>query len=134
MTPDTVRSHSGSTPKTDQRHAMRHTGIVIFGFILFGWLLTAQAAPPAETTTLHVVGITAEIDSSHIVVKTSRGPLVSLKLTKQTQFKNKRDPQSNEPPSVEDRVIIQATKDKKALTADIVHYSPMMRQAPELSE
>lgn len=109
---------------------MRQTGIVIFALVFFGWLLTAQAAPSADKTTLHVIGIIAEIDDKHIVVKTPKGPLVSLKLTKRTQFKNKHNPQSNELPSVEDRVIIQATKDKKALTADVIHYSPM-GQAPE---
>lgn len=112
---------------------MKQTGIIIFALVLFGWLLTAQAAPPADKTTLHVLGIIEEIDTKHIVVKTPRGPLVSLKLTKQTQFKNKQDPQSNTLPSVEDRVIIQATKDKTTLTADIVHYSPM-GQAPEPPE
>jgi len=116
--------------KTDQPYAMKQTGLIIFALVLFGWLLTAQAAPPTDKTTLHVVGIVAEIDTTHIVVKTPRGPLVSLQLAKQTQFKNKHNPQSNEPPSVEDRVIIQATKDKKTLTADVIHYSPM-GQAPK---
>lgn len=119
--------------KTDQPDPMRQTGLILFALVLFGWLLTAQAAPPPDKTTLHVVGIIAEIDTKHIVVKTPRGPFVSLKLTKQTQFKNKHNPQSNEPPSVEDRVIIQATKDKKALTADVIHYSPM-GQVPEPPE
>ena len=109
---------------------MRLTEIVIAALVLFGWLSATQAAPQADKTTLHVVGIITEIDTKHIVVKTPKGSLVSLKLTNQTQFKNKHNPQSNAPPSVEDRVIIQATKDKKTLTADVVHYSPM-GQAPE---
>jgi len=106
-------------------------GIVIVAFVWFGWLSAAHAAPQGDTTTLHVVGIIAEIDTKHIVVKTPKGPLVSLKLTNQTQFKNKHNPQSNTPPSVDDRVIIQATKDKKTVTADVIHYSPMGRQAQE---
>lgn len=103
---------------------MKRTGIMILGLIFFGWLLTAQAAP-AEKTILHVMGTVTEIDKKHMVVKTTKGQLVSLNLTKDVRFKNKHHPQSNEPPTVGDRVIIEATKQNKVVTANVVHYSPM---------
>ena len=106
---------------------MIRTGILIFALCSFGWLATAQAAPAdkPDKTVQHVIGTVTAIDVKHIVVKTTKGPLVSLKLAKQVKFKNKQHPQSNNPPAVGDHVIIQATKDKKSLTADIIHYSPM---------
>ncbi|MCP9438476.1 MAG: DUF5666 domain-containing protein [Nitrospira sp.] len=79
----------------------------------------------ADKTIQHVVGTVTAIDHKRLVVQTFKGSTVSIKLTKQVRFKNKTDPQSNRPPVVGDRVIVEAVRDKKTLTATIVHYSPM---------
>ncbi len=73
----------------------------------------------------HVLGTVITIDATHVEVKTTKGPIVSVLLNKQVKFKNKKNPKSVAPPEVGDRVIIEATKDKQKVTATIVHYSPM---------
>lgn len=87
----------------------------------------------ADKTVHHIVGTVTAIDHKRLVVQTFKGSTVSIKLTKQVRFKNKTDPQSNRPPAVGDRVIVEATRDRKTLTATIVHYSPMS-QPPEPPE
>lgn len=102
---------------------------MIFGIAFLGLLLTATAVA-ADNTILHVVGFVTAIDHKHIEVKTpNKATAVSVKLTKWVQFKNKNNPQSNVPPAVGDRVIIEAKKEKKTLTATVVHYSAV-RNAP----
>ena len=103
-----------------------------FFAVLFGGLPTALAAP-VDKNVQHVIGTVTAIDLKHLAVTTPKGLVVSIKLTKQVRFKDKTNPQSNQPPAVGDRVIIEATKQNKVLTATIVHYSPM-KQAPVLSE
>lgn len=75
---------------------------------------------------LHVLGIVTSIDEKHIDVKTAKGQVVSVLLTKQVKYKNKNNPKSLDPPAVGDRVIIEASRDEKnkKVTATIVHYSP----------
>lgn len=93
-------------------------------------LLTAMSlclmalAPVPEL--LHVLGIVTSIDEKHIDVKTAKGPVVSVLLTKQVKYKNKNNPKSLDPPTVGDRVIIEASRDEKnkKITATVVHYSP----------
>jgi len=48
------------------------------------------------------------------------------------KFKNKSNPTSNDPPTVGDRVIIEATKDDKTkkISATVVHYSPNKTVSP----
>ncbi|MBI3357900.1 MAG: hypothetical protein HY038_14225 [Nitrospirae bacterium] len=77
----------------------------------------------------HVMGIVVAIDDKHIEVKTSKRAAVSVKLTKQVRFINKGNPKSTDPPAVGDRVIIEATKENKQLTATVVHYSAV-KNAP----
>lgn len=74
----------------------------------------------------HVLGIVTAIDVKHIEVKTAKGPVVSVLLTKQVTFKNKSNPKSTNPPTIGDRVIIEASRDEKnkKVTATVVHYSP----------
>lgn len=75
---------------------------------------------------LHVLGIVTSIDEKHIDVKTAKGQVVSVLLTKQVKYKNKNNPKSLDPPAVGDRVIIEASRDEKnkKVTATVVHYSP----------
>jgi hypothetical protein len=102
---------------------------MIISIAFLGLLLTATTVS-ADNTILHVVGFVTAIDSKHIEVKTpNKKSAVSVKLTKRVQFKNKDNPQSNVPPVMGDRVIIEATKEKKTLTATVVHYSTV-RHSP----
>jgi len=96
---------------------------MIFGMIFLGMLVLSTPAS-AEKGVQHVVGIVTAIDHKHIEVKTpNKAVPVSVKLTKNVQFKNKHNPATTTPPGVGDRVIIEATKDKKSLVATVVHYS-----------
>jgi hypothetical protein len=98
-------------------------------------LLAAAATALAHGTGQHVLGTVTAIDATHIEVKTPKGATVSVTLTKQTRFKAKGNPKSTEPPSVGDRVVIEATKDekdKKTLIATDVHYSAA-KSAPAAS-
>lgn len=94
-------------------------------FIAAALVLTSSFAF-AHGTGQHVLGTVTAIDAKHIEVKTPKGATVSVALTKQTRFKQKGNPKSTEPPSVGDRVVIEATrdeKDKKLLIATEVHYA-----------
>ncbi len=103
---------------------------MIISIALLGFLLTATTVSAEKTIILHVVGTVTAIDKQHITVKTTaRTAPVSVKLTNQVQFKDKNRPGSNEPPVAGDHVIIEATKENKALFATVVHYSAM-RKAP----
>lgn len=75
---------------------------------------------------LHVLGTVTSIDEKHIDVKTTKGQVVLVLLTKQVKYKNKHNPKSLDPPAVGDRVIIEASRDEKTkkVTATVVHYSP----------
>ena len=96
--------------------------------LAFAFVLTTSAAW-AHGSGQHVLGTVTAIDDTHIEVKTPKGKMVSVMLTKQTHFKAKGNPSSTEPPAIGDRVVIEATKDKKALTATDVHYSAAKKVA-----
>ncbi len=89
------------------------------------WLSPVVLAKGPEL--LHVLGIVTLIDAKHLEVKTTKGPIVSVLLTKQVKYKNKSNPKSLDPPAVGDRVIIEASKDEKSkkVMATVVHYSPI---------
>lgn len=93
-------------------------------------LCVMALAPVPEI--LHVLGIVASIDEKHIDVKTAKGQIVSVQLTKQVKYKNKNNPKSLDPPAVGDRVIIEASRDEKnkKVTATVVHYSPGNTPSP----
>lgn len=84
-----------------------------------------QAADKTDKTVQHVVGTVAAIDQKRLVVTTFKGQTISIKLTKQVRYKDKTNPQSNLPPAVGDRVIVEAVRNNKILTAKVIHYSPM---------
>lgn len=98
--------------------------------LLLAFLLSATEI--ASGTDLHVLGIVTAIDAKHIEVKTAKGPVVSVLLTRPVKFKNKSNPKSNDPPAMGDRVIIEATKDDKTkkVSATVVHYSPVKTASP----
>lgn len=106
--------------------------MIVSRTLLLGLLLLCLTAP-AHGSSQHVLGTVTAIDEKHIVVRTPKGTAVSVKLTKQVLFKDKSNPKSTEPPAVGDRVIIEATKENKVLTATVVHYSAA-RHAPAATE
>jgi len=75
----------------------------------------------------HVLGTIMAIDSNHVVVKTSKGQAVDVRINKNTQYKDGRNPKESNMPEVGDRVVIKATKDGKVLLAAEVHYSAAKR-------
>ena len=93
--------------------------------LLLLWLSPMASAKGPELL-LHVLGTVTAIDAKHLEVKTAKGPVVSVLLNKQVKYRNKSNPKSIDPPTVGDRVIIEASKDEKnkKVTATIVHYSP----------
>jgi hypothetical protein len=86
-------------------------------------LFTAPALVLAHGSGQHVLGTVTAIDETHVDVRTPKGATVSVKLTAQTRFKQKGNAKSVEPPTVGDRVVIEASKNNKVLTAIEVHYS-----------
>ncbi len=108
---------------------------MFFGIALLSIQL-ASATVATDSTVQHVMGIVTAIDDKHIEVKTSsKNTVVSVNLTKQVRFKNKRNPASMDPPAVGDRVIIEATKQNQVLTATVVHYASGARpNSPSVQE
>ena len=77
----------------------------------------------------HVLGTVTVIDPSHMEVKTPKGKTVEVQLNKQTRFKEKGNPKGANLPAVGDRVVVEATKDNKKLTAIEVHFSTTKKPA-----
>jgi Domain of unknown function (DUF5666) len=90
--------------------------------LLLTFLVAPAVAAPPEVSQ-HVLGTVTAIDEKHVEVKTLKGKIVSLKLTKQVRFKDKNNPKSTARPTVGDRVVIEATKENKVLIAKEIHYS-----------
>jgi hypothetical protein len=110
----------------------KHYNFITVGVVLLTSLWLSAVASAKGPELLHVLGIVTLIDAKHLEVKTTKGPIVSVLLTKQVKYKNKSNPTSNDPPTVGDRVIIEATKDDKTkkLSATVVHYSPNKTPSP----
>lgn len=97
--------------------------IVVFAFAL------TSATAFAHGSGQHVLGTVIAIEADHIEVKTPKGATVTVKLTKDTRFKEKGNPKSTELPVAGDRVVIDAIKDNKVLTATDVHFSAAKKAA-----
>lgn len=100
----------------------------------YRWLLALTflfmcSTASAHGTGQHVLGTVTAIDAGHVEVKTQKGATVSVKVTKDTRFKEKGKSKSAERPAVGDRVVIEATKDNNVLTATEVHFSAGKRDA-----
>ena len=96
-------------------------------------VLTLSPATFAHGTGQHVLGTVVAIDAKHLQVKTQKGTTVDVQINKQTRFKEKDRPKSTNLPEVGDRVVIEAIKDEKTLTATEVHFSSMKKQTPPTS-
>ena len=71
----------------------------------------------------HVLGTVTAVDAAHLTIKTPKGQTVDVQVNKQTWFREKGNPKGANMPSVGDRVVIEATKANKILTATEVHYA-----------
>ncbi len=71
----------------------------------------------------HVLGTVTAVDATHLTIKTPKGQTVNVQMNKQTKFREKGNPKSANLPAVGDRVVIEATKTNKILTATEVHYA-----------
>ncbi|HTL62644.1 MAG TPA: DUF5666 domain-containing protein [Nitrospira sp.] len=98
--------------------------------VLTAFLLTLSSPAFAHGTGQHVLGTVVAIDAKHLEVKTQKGTTVEVQINKQTRFKEKDHPKSANLPEVGDRVVIEAVKDEKTLTATEVHFSSMKKAAP----
>ena len=98
--------------------------------ILTACFLAVTSAAFAHGTGQHVLGTVVAIDGKHLEIKTQKGTTVEVQINKQTRFKEKDHPKSTNLPEVGDRVVIEAIKEDKSLTATEVHFSSMKKQAP----
>lgn len=71
----------------------------------------------------HVLGTVTAVDATHLTIKTPKGQTVNVQVNKQTRFREKGNPKGANLPAVGDRVVIEATKTNKILTATEVHYA-----------
>jgi len=112
--------------------ARHYNRLIVAGVMLLASLWLSPIASAKGPELLHVLGIVTAVDTKHIEVKTAKGPVVPVLLGKQVKFMNKSNPKSNDPPTVGDRVIIEATKDDKTkkMSATVVHYSPIKTVSP----
>lgn len=100
------------------------------------WMLTLAFVLVSSTILFahgsgqHVLGTVTAIDAKRVDVKTPKGGIVSVQLTPETRFKQKGNAKSADRPAVGDRVVIEASKDNKTLTAIEVHYSAAKNVAP----
>jgi uncharacterized protein DUF5666 len=93
-------------------------------------VLTLSSAAFAHGTGQHVLGTVVAIDAKHLAVKTQKGTTIDVQINKHTRFKEKDRPKSTNLPEVGDRVVIEAIKDEKSLTATEVHFSSMKKHTP----
>jgi hypothetical protein len=103
---------------------------MLYRFVLAALCMTLASTAFAHGTGQHVLGTVVAIDAKHLEVKTQKGTTVEVQINKQTRFKEKDRPKSTNLPEVGDRVVIEAIKDDKALTATEVHFSSMKKPAP----
>jgi hypothetical protein len=104
--------------------------VMLYRLVLAALCLTLPSIAFAHGTGQHVLGTVVAIDEKHLEVKTQKGTTVEVQITKQTRFKEKDRPKSTNLPAVGDRVVIDAIKDEKALTATEVHFSSSKKPAP----
>ncbi|HKT33350.1 MAG TPA: DUF5666 domain-containing protein [Nitrospira sp.] len=106
---------------------------MFYRVLLTAFYLAMTSTAFAHGTGQHVLGTVVAIDGKHLEVKTQKGTTVDVQINKQTRFKEKDHPKSTNVPAVGDRVVIEAVKDDKTLTATEVHFSSMKKQTPPAS-
>jgi hypothetical protein len=103
---------------------------MLYRLVLTTLCMILASMAHAHGTGQHVLGTVVAIDSKHVEVKTQKGNTVDVQINKQTRFKEKDHPKSVNLPAIGDRVVIEAIKDEKTLTATEVHFSSMKKQTP----
>jgi len=103
---------------------------MFYRLILTAMCMTLTSTAFAHGTGQHVLGTVVAIDAKHLEVKTQKGTTVDVQINKQTRFKEKDHPKSTNLPTVGDRVVVEAIKDDKTLTATEVHFSSFKKQPP----
>ena len=103
---------------------------MLYRLVLAALYMSLTSAAFAHGTGQHVLGTVVAIDAKHLEVKTQKGTTVDVQINKQTRFKEKDRPKSTNVPEVGDRVVIEAIKDEKTLTATEVHFSSIKKPAP----
>jgi hypothetical protein len=102
---------------------------MLYRLVLAALYMIFASVAFAHGTGQHVLGTVVAIDGKHLEVKTQKGTTVDVQINKQTRFKEKDRPKSTNLPEVGDRVVIEAVKDEKTLTATEVHFSSAKKQA-----
>ena len=87
-------------------------------------------AAMAHGTGQHVLGTVVAIDSTHLEIKTTKGAIVEVLINKHTRFREKGNPKGTNSPAVGDRVVVDAMKEDKVLTATEVHFSSGKKTSP----
>lgn len=103
---------------------------MLYRLMLAALCMSFASAAFAHGTGQHVLGTVVAIDGKHLEVKTQKGTTVEVQINKQTRFKEKDHPKSTSLPEVGDRVVVEAIKDEKTLTATEIHFSSIKKQAP----
>lgn len=103
---------------------------MLYRLVLTTFCLMLASTAFAHGTGQHVLGTVVAIDAKHLEVKTQKGTTVDVQINKQTRFKEKDNPKSSNLPTVGDRVVIEAVKDEKTLTATEVHFSSFKKPTP----
>ena len=92
------------------------------------FLSTASLAYGADQ---HVLGAIMAINAAQIEIKTTKGQSVSLRVDKNTRYKDESNPKGATRPAVGDRVVIMATKSEKkgdnTLIATEIYFSSIKR-------
>lgn len=93
--------------------------------------LFISAASFAHAADQHVLGAIMAIDATHVEIKTTKGQSVSLRIDKNTRYKDESRPKGGTRPAVGDRVVIKATKSEKKgdtlLIATEIYFSSIKR-------
>lgn len=96
-------------------------------FILFGLVLAVAIAAFAHGDKKHILGTVEKLSGDLVVVKTSDGKSVEVKLAPSTVYVsragNQDKPAKLSDLAVGDRVVIHATANGESLTADEVKFS-----------
>ena len=103
---------------------------MLYRFVLAALCMALTSPAVGHGTGQHVLGTVVAIDAKRLEVKTQKGTTVEVQINKQTRFKEKDHPKSTNLPAVGDRVVIEAIKDDKTLTATEVHFSSVKKQTP----
>lgn len=105
-----------------------------FSFLLFAILLVTASAALAHGNKKHVLGTVEKINADSIVVKTSDGKSVDVKLVPATVFLKNSQPSKLQDLAVGDRVVIHATPKGDTLEADEVKFGspgPSAKKSPQ---